>query len=149
MGIFHAQLKAFQEKVEGQASDLVGLVVVKMHERIDRRSPVGDATYWKSPPPKGYVGGHFRGGWRLSVGALPAGDINRIDPEGSAARAGVLADLPGDGQNAGKVYYLFNGAPYGDRIEHGWSRQSPQGVVGLTVIEFDAVVTESVAQVQR
>lgn len=142
MGTFALDLAKFADKVKGRADDVVGDVVVQCAQALDRRSPVGDATYWQSPPPKGYIGGRFRGSWSLGVDVRPA-PVERVDPTGSAAQGEILASIPDEA--AGKVYYLINPVPYANRIEEGWSRQAPQGLVGLTAIEFPQMVDQAVA----
>jgi hypothetical protein len=143
MGTFTVDLQNFADKTKGKADELVGLVVVKIAERLDQRSPVGDATYWKHKPPPGYVGGRFRGNWQLGVGTIPAGETGRIDPAGSATLGAIISEVPV--QAAGKVFYLANNVPYAQRIEDGWSRQAPTGLVGLTATEFQVIVREAAA----
>lgn len=100
------------------------------------RSPVGDPDFWKSPPPKGYIGGQFRGNWDVAVGS-PTSDVasGAIDPGGAAT---VVA-----GSNVinaaikGRPYrdiWLLNNLPYAVRLEEGWSHQAPGpgGIVELT-----------------
>jgi hypothetical protein len=143
MSTFALQLQKFAEKT-GQKADLaVQKIVVGVAGRVDARSPVGDGAYWKNPPPKGYVGGRFRGNWQLGVGVVPQGETGLIDPTGAEAQGRIIAEIPQ--QASGQVYYLFNNVPYARRIEEGWSRQAPQGVVGLTVIEFQRIVDDAVA----
>lgn len=142
MSTFAVDLAKFADKVKNRADEVVGDVVVQLAAAVDRRSPVGDATYWTSPPPKGYVGGRFRGSWNLGVDVRPAAE-ERVDPTGAKAQGEILARIPADA--AGKVYYLVNQVPYAQRIETGWSRQAPQGVVGLTVVEFPQMVAQAVA----
>lgn len=143
MGTFALDLAKFADKVKGRADDVVGDVVVQIAQAVDRRSPVGDATYWKSPAPKGYVGGRFRGNWQLGVDIRPAGETGRIDPTGADTQGEILARIPTEA--AGPVYYLLNNVDYAQRIEEGWSRQAPQGLVGLTAIEFPQMVDQAVA----
>jgi hypothetical protein len=146
MSSFALQLRNFGDKTEKQLDDLVGLVVTKIAQRLDERSPVGDATYWKHKPPPGYVGGRFRGSWMLGVGSIPSGP-GSIDPVGEATVGRIIAAIPA--QAAGRVFYLGNTAPYGQRIEDGWSRQAPQGLVALTAMEFNSIVGESAAAVRQ
>lgn len=146
MSSFAVQLKAFADKTNKKANDVVGLVTVKIAQRLDQRSPVGDASYWKNKPPKGYVGGRFRGNWQLGVGAIPAGETGRIDPSGGETVSAIIATIPT--QPAGTVMYLANNVPYAQRIEEGWSRQAPEGLVALTAMEFQQVVDEAAQQVQ-
>lgn len=146
MGTFSLDLKKFSEKVQKRADDVVGLVVLKIAHKLDERSPVGDATYWKSKPPKGYVGGRFRGNWQLGVGTIPAGETGRIDPRGAATLGAIVAEIPT--KAAGKIYYLANNVPYAQRIEDGWSRQAPQGLVGRTVLEFPSIVDQAAGEAE-
>lgn len=144
-GSFMLDLQKFREKTGEKADALVGKVVIEVAAELDRRSPVGDATYWQNPPPKGYVGGRFRGSWNLGVDTLPA-NIETIDPSGSATMGRVIAAIPE--KAAGKLYYYINATPYGRRIEDGWSRQAPQGLVELTAIRWQGIVDEAVGAVQ-
>lgn len=144
---FALDLKKFAEKAKDRANIVVGEVVGGVVEVVDARSPVGDAKYWQSPPPKGYVGGRFRGNWQLGVGALPSGTLDRTDPSGKGTVTVNLGKIPEDA--AGRVYYLANNLPYAQRLEHGWSRQAPEGIVARTVVEFQAVVDSAVSEAKR
>lgn len=139
---FALDLQRFAEKTKEKADEAVGAIVVQVAARIDMRSPVGDASYWTSPPPPGYVGGRFRANWQLGVDTIPAGELNVVDPTGEATRGRIFATVPDDA--AGKTYFLVNNLPYAHRLEDGYSRQAPQGMVGLTVVEFQQVVREAV-----
>jgi hypothetical protein len=143
MGSFSVQLQQFADKTSKRADDIVGRVIVGIAQRLDERSPVGDATYWQSKPPKGYTGGRFRGNWQLGIGIIPAGETGRIDPSGSATLGTIIASIPD--QPAGTIAYLSNNVPYAQRIEDGWSRQAPQGLVGITAMEFQQVVDQAAA----
>jgi hypothetical protein len=143
MGAFSHQLQVFAEKTGKKADLFVGRVVIGVSGELDRRSPVGDAAYWKNPAPKGYVGGRFRGNWQLGVGSIPGGETGLIDPSGAQAQGRIIASIPE--KASGQVYYLMNNVPYARRIEDGWSRQAPQGLVGLTTIMFQRIVDEAVA----
>jgi len=141
---FALDLAKFAEKAKERADQAVASIVEEVSLELDRRSPVGDATYWKSPPPKGYVGGHFRANWQLGIGSMPNGEVPGVDPTGVATQARILAMIPDEA--SGKVYYLANNTPYAQRIEYGWSRQAPQGLVGLTTLKFQEIVERAVAE---
>ena len=143
MATFSMQLQNFADKTKAKADEVVGRVVVNVASRLDMRSPVGDASYWKHKPPKGYVGGRFRGNWQLGIETIPAGETGRIDPSGGETLGAIVSEIPT--QAAGKRYFLTNNVPYAQRIEEGWSRQAPQGLVGLTVVEFRPLVAEAAA----
>lgn len=143
---FALDLQKFAEKAKDKADAAVGNIVVRIAAELDKRSPVGDAAYWVSPPPKGYIGGHFRGNWQLGVDLRPTAELPGVDPTGAKAQGSIIAAVPDE--TAGKVYWLANNAPYAQRLEHGWSRQAPAGMVGLTVTMFDQIVREAVGAMQ-
>lgn len=143
---FALDIQRFAEKAKEKADEAVGAIVVNIARRIDERSPVGDARYWISPPPAGYIGGHFRANWQLGVEVRPAGEIAGVDPSGEATQGRIIAAVPDEA--AGHVFYLVNNAPYARRLEEGWSRQAPQGMVGLTVVEFQSIVDDAVRTLQ-
>ena len=140
---FVLDLQKFAERTKEKADLAVGRSVVGVSAELDRRSPGGDGSYWKNPPPKGYTGGRFRGNWQLGVGVAPAGETGAFDKSGAETQGRIIAAVP---QNAaGNVFYLMNNVPYARRIEDGWSRQAPQGLVGLTVIQYQRIVDDAVA----
>lgn len=151
---FALDLKQFSEKTGKKADAAVSNIVVRVASELDRRSPVGDAKYWKNPPPKGYIGGHFRANWQLGVGDMPGGEVAGVVPGGHARRetAGgaalsrIRAEVPS--KASGLIFYLANNVPYAQALEYGHSRQAPApgGVVGITVAMFNQIVLESIRQ---
>lgn len=150
MSSFALDIRRFVEKTKDRADQAVHTIVANIAAEIDFRSPVGDATYWKSPPPKGYVGGRFRANWQLGVGSVDVATTMATDRSpknretGGTTTRGIVASIPA--QAAGKVYYLSNSLPYAQRIENGWSRQAPSGVVGLTQVRFQQIVRKAIAE---
>lgn len=147
MATFSAQINAWIQKTKDDADKIVRYALMTVDGRLVQRSPVGDASYWKNPPPPGYTGGRFRGAWQASQWAPnDSGGMDRtatkdggnIDKDGSAtiaAHAGIISNA-----KAGDVYYLYNSLPYAQRIEEGWSRQAPLGLVMITAIEWNNIV---------
>jgi hypothetical protein len=78
--------------------------------------------------PPGYVGGTFRNSWYVSTGAPSEAGAREPNKVG----AGSLGDLKNIG-GAGTVTYLCNNMPYGVRLEFGWSKQAPEGMVRINV----------------
>lgn len=138
---FALQIAAFIGKTKANADLVVRMTLQKIDSRLVQRSPVGDASYWKHKPPKGYTGGRFRGSWAMSIGSPASSDTGIIDKDGAAtlaAHASVIAQA-----KAGEVQYITSNLPYSKRIEQGWSRQAPVGVVALTVVEFRVIVDDA------
>lgn len=160
MGSFAADLERFRAKTVAKMHLVVRKVIVDVTTSLVMKSPVGDPDYWlfnrgtkEAPdyvnysayrdPPLGYVGGRFRGNWQYGHGAAPSGELDTIDKSGGLTIAGINSEVPE--KPAGSVHFIVNNLPYGQRLEEGWSRQSPHGMVGLTVAEFNTIVREAAA----
>lgn len=143
---FALDLQRFAEKAKDKADEAVGTIVVAIAAELDRRSPVGDAAFWQSPPPAGYVGGRFRGNWQLGVDQRITAERASVDPDGAQTQAAIQAAIPDDA--SGRVYNLSNNVPYAMRLEMGWSRQAPAGVVGVTAVMFQDIVRDAVEVAQ-
>ena len=139
---FSMQIAEFIAKTKANQDLVVRAITMKIDNKVVQRSPVGDAKYWKSKPPPGYAGGRFRANWQLSIGSPTAGVRDLIDKDGSATIAAHSSVI--SAAKAGDVIYLVNNLPYARRIEEGWSRQAPVGVVALTVVEFRTIVDNAV-----
>jgi len=138
---FAANVSAFVKKANGNADLVVRKIVLDIGTAIVMRSPVGDGDFWKSPPPKGYVGGRFRANWQYGNISEPTGELPNIDKTGKESIDRIAAGLPA--KAAGLVHMLRNNLPYAERLETGWSKQAPAGMVGLTVAEFQTFVTNA------
>ena len=136
---FADQMQAFCIKeAPEKTGEIVRKVILEIGDRLVTRSPVGDAKYWKYPAPPGYTGGRFRGNWQYGYGAAPQGQYDVIDKSG-ALSLGRIESGVASSQAAG-FHWIANNLPYSERIEMGWSRQAPQGIIGLTELEFPQIV---------
>ena len=152
MGSFALDLQRFADKCKERADDAVGNIIVRIAAEVDKRSPVGNPDAWSEEFKAvatelgwigpGYIGGHFRANWQLGVGAMPMGEIPGVDRTGEKTQGRIIAEIPD--QAAGKVYYIANNVPYAQRLEYGYSKQAPSGIVGLTVTMFQDIVREAV-----
>ncbi len=146
MDPFLIQINAFVEKTKGQMNEVVRSSVFKLAVHIISTSPVGNPNLWKTPAPKGYVGGRFRANWQIGIGAAPAGVIDAIDQSdgGSDTQMKILSNIPKT-DAAGKIYWLVNNLPYAERLEKGWSyKQAPNGMVGLAIADWQNIVDKAV-----
>jgi hypothetical protein len=41
---------------------------------------------------------------------------------------------------AGSIFYLTNNLPYGERLEYGYSKQAPSGMVRITLAEYEKIL---------
>jgi hypothetical protein len=144
---FELDLKAFAEKTSAKANAIVRKIVIDVGTALVMKSPVGDAKYWQHPAPAGYVGGRFRANWQYGLSAPVLATNEKVDPSGGATIQGIVGKV--GSEPAGEVHYITNSLPYANRIERGWSyRQAPQGVVGLTVLEYQPIVEAAARAVQ-
>ena len=154
MSTFALDLAKFAEKAKERADEAVGAVVVGIAAELDKRSPVGDQTKWSDDFKAvgkelewfddDYVGGHFRANWQLGISALPTGEVPGVDPTGEATQSAIIAAVPSEA--AGLLFYIANNVPYARRLEDGYSKQAPQGMVGLTVTMFKQIVEKAVTE---
>lgn len=133
---FFLDISSWAKKAEGRLDQITRKVVLDVGTRLVMRSPVGDPSIWQSAAPKGYTGGHFRGNWQYGEGFIPQGALATVDKSGRAS----IARLKPSAKPGGKVHYIVNNLPYAMALERGHSKQAPQGIVGLTVMEFRPIV---------
>lgn len=96
---------------------------------------------------KGYTGGRFRGNWQIGFDAAPEGETDRIDKSGAetlSAGSAVLAQF--QAANNSSIYFV-NNVPYAVRLEFGYSKQAPRGMVRITAQEFQKLFNEAARQV--
>ena len=150
------------ERIAGDRMDkVVRGTLLDLSRRIVLRTPVGNPDLWitnvagpDEPAdyrdyisergfPEGYAGGSARGNWQTSLGAPASGEVDSTD------KAGVktLAKMWGDTKLApGNVWYLTNNLPYINRLEFdGWSTQSAEGMVRISLRELDRSIDEQIA----
>lgn len=81
--------------------------------------------------------GRARGNWQTSVGQPVTSQIERQGAEGAMAE--VATNTPA---GAGQETMLANNLPYIEKLENGWSDQSPQGMVRRNVDRFQRLLDE-------
>lgn len=139
---FTADLSGWCRKTAPEYADgVVRKTVIEIGSRAVLRSPVGDASYWQQPAPDGYVGGRFRGNWQHGFGSAPTGNLDVIDPSGGTTLNRITSATISS--PAAGITWLVNNLPYSERIENGWSRQAPQGIVNRIELEFLSIFEQA------
>lgn len=106
------------------------------------KSPVGNPDIWADPKsaPPGYVGGRFRANWNFSVSTPDyTTTLSTNQARGSAEAAKALQ------HPSGGVVMMSNGLPYARRLEHGWSKQAPYGMVRYSVLEYRRYLLKAIS----
>jgi hypothetical protein len=119
--------------------DTQKFIAQNLLERIVNRTPVGNPDQWKSKRrPKGYVGGRARANWQVSFGAPDSSELNARDKNGGATISRGTAEIQAV-TIPYRTIWIFNNVPYIVRLENGWSKQTPPGVmVRLSVLEVES-----------
>jgi hypothetical protein len=127
-GPFELQLQAFAKRAGDNADAAVRKVVLDVGSRLVLRSPRDT--------------GRFASNWFYSEGAPSSKSTLSVgSPE--MQDAGALTK-----DAAGKVHYITNNLPYAWRLENGYSKQAPAGMVGLTVVEFQSIVSKAALEIK-
>lgn len=144
---FALDVAKFAKLAMDRADLVVRKVVLDLGTRVVMRSPVGNPSLWKHPAPKGYVGGHFRANWQYGLDSAPGNTLPGTDKTGSKAVARFREGPPQ--KSYGHVHYIVNNLPYASRLETGWSKQAPAGMVGVTCREFQALMAKALGDAKR
>lgn len=132
MSKFTLDIQAFVAKAKKNPETVMRSVSLKLFSAIIKASPVDT--------------GRFRGNWQ-TTGVTPAtGLIAGVDPTGNKAvnsAATFITNAP-----SWYTFTLTNNLPYAERLEYGWSKQAPTGVVRVNVIRFQQLINEEAAKVR-
>jgi hypothetical protein len=132
-GPFELRLREIANRAGDRADQFVRGVMFELSARFIVRSPVDT--------------GRFRGNWFYSFGARStrttgadveaAAQIYQGGGGGYSAEVNGLREMPT--QHLAGVHFITNNLPYAWPLERGHSGQAPQGIVGLTVLEFASI----------
>jgi len=89
--------------------------------------------------------GQFRHNWRFAIGGPDTSTTKMTDRDGTATVNEALTVLRQF--KLGDVIHISNSLPYAYRLEYGWSKQAPQGMVRLTVQSYPQLLRQAVAAV--
>lgn len=120
MASFAEQIASFAAKAQGQVDSVVRGSVEEAGQRLIDRSPIDT--------------GRFKSNWNY---AAEQPDIFTSERTNIRTVNGI-EDMPA--KAAGHIHYVTNSLPYGPALERGHSKQAPQGMVGLTSLEWPQIV---------
>lgn len=123
---FGDQIAAFADKAEAKMDLAVRKISLELFSRVILKTPVDT--------------GRARGNWQVAVGNVPSGTLELEDKSGSATISAATASAAG--LRAGDVIFLVNNLPYIRRLEDGYSKKAPAGMVGLSIQEFQRIADQ-------
>jgi len=124
---FNREIDAFARKIPDRATVLQKKVALEALRRLVSKTPVKT--------------GRARGNWQVTIGDPASGQVERLDINGAETiKEGVaaIADLP-----AYQLVWISNNVDYIERLEHGHSKQAPEGMLAVTVEELRAMFSEA------
>ena len=144
-GQFGPDLAEFARKTLLRADLLKRGIGIKLFSAVIKDSPVGNPDLWKrKKAPPGYVGGRFRANWNCSLGRADTTTTESTAKQLAIPRMQEVV-LTGDRNT---VDFLANSLPYARRLEYGWSKQAPNGMVRRNVIRFRRLISSELKRLQ-
>lgn len=144
---FSLDLSKFVKKAQGNADKVVRKVVLDLGASIVLKTPVGDPDTWADPgaAPPGYVGGRARGSWQYGQMTSPGVQGSTVDAKDDRSNVSIQRVAAGvQGGDPLTVHYITSTVPYMRRLEYeGWSKQAPEGMVRLTIEEYQKFVDDA------
>ena len=129
MGSFSDALAKFNKLTDDKVDAAMRKIGLSVFRRIIVRTPVDT--------------GRARGNWQASFGQ-PRGDtIDRNDKSGTLAVSAAIASAASWKPATDGSFFITNNLPYIGRLENGYSRQAPAGMVAITVTEFAGLVQDA------
>lgn len=124
---FRRDFAKFIAEAKGNTQQVAQKVAIGLSTSVIMKSPVDT--------------GRFRGNW-FSGYSQPDNVSDRVDVSGGATIADATATALR--MNIGDTFFLVNNLPYAQRLEYGYSKQAPSGMVRLTITEFQDFVHSAV-----
>ncbi len=90
--------------------------------------------------------------WSVLMRSTSTGVADKSQPEGadkSDARALAVLNEKVAGWKPGQTIWILNSLPYAKRLEYGWSKQAPGGMVRLAVQNYSQTIKKVADQVRR
>lgn len=126
--------------IRADIAEIVAETAITALATVVRATPVGNPNLWQNPgsAPPGYVGGHARRNWNVTINAPTSEIIGRQGdgPGGGAALQDAIINgtrtIRGQGDRL-VSFVIQNNVPYIGRLNRGWSEQAPANFVEKAV----------------
>ena len=129
---FALDVSKFVEKAKKNPEKVMRQVSIKLFSAIIKASPVDT--------------GRFRMNWMASGGTPASGITDATDKSGTTATGNATSFVLK--ATDWHEFTLTNNLPYAQRLEYGWSKQAPQGMVRTNVSRFQQLINEEANKVK-
>lgn len=132
MGAFSTGISKASEAIIGDVNTFFRKTVFEIYNGIVIKSPVDT--------------GRFKGNWNISSGAVnyTYNDSATSSPYGEPANIDISSAILR--LDISKPAFISNGLPYSGRLETGYSKQAPSGMVDVTVVEYQARIAKLIGK---
>jgi hypothetical protein len=144
---FSSELSTFAKKAEKNLDLVIQSASIELFGNVIKTTPVGNPSLWKSPAPKGYVGGRLRGNWFCSLN-VPSNAATDMKDKAGQRTVGAMATIVAKFEGEGSIF-LTNNLPYAERVEYGWSKQAPHGMVRTNISIFKDALRQKANEVSK
>jgi len=139
------------ERIDEEIGEDIQRVAVAILSSVVVATPVGNPTLWQNPTsaPEGYVGGHARRNWQVSLGATIQG-VRGVEGRGPGKNAASQESLAAGRAQIERVkpstrrIVIQNNVPYIGLLNDGHSTQAP-----TSFIETAVMVGRNIARNER
>jgi hypothetical protein len=118
--ILEADLNAFAKAMDIAIGTVVDRVVIAIYTKVVERTPVDT--------------GRARASWMINEGSAPEG-VPEPDLESYPMPATAMGGFTGT-----EPVYITSNLPYMERLENGWSKQAPAGMVRIALAEVETEI---------
>jgi hypothetical protein len=129
---FKRDLDFLIKKAGGNATQFVKSVALRVDAALVEKSAVDT--------------GRFRANWNLSINGVDTSTTEDKDKEGRVTVAKSFAAL--SAFRLGDTINITNSLPYALRLEYGYSKQKPLGMVRLTIAELGEYFSTAAAKLR-
>lgn len=130
---FSLDIKEFAEKTERNVNDVKQTVAIDLFGSIIKSSPVDT--------------GRFRGNWNASIGSPDLSVSESADVSGQSSTSEMTKTITTSTVN--DSLFMSNNLPYAERLEYGWSKQAPSGMVRINIARFQAAIQKAIAKLPK
>ena len=121
MGDFSLSMNELLKQVNGNVENVVKKSVFDLTSAIIKDTPTDTSR--------------AKNNWLISFNT-PIDDVsNKLDNSGNIAISEASQKIFNN--KVPMVYWIQNNLPYIERLEYGWSKQSPQGMVRINILRFN------------
>lgn len=138
--------QTYQRETYNLFAEAINADAGKNGKRVRRKSAKALRKEFANKAGNGYVGGRFKNNWQVGVGFVNTDTSRGPSASGSDSLAAFTPTL--NSWKAGDTIYLTNSLPYAKRLEYGWSKQAPGGMVRLSVQNAAQAFANAAAQVR-